>query len=197
MNRDEEFFPMQICSVCNKKIHDMDPVSALFTSDGQRSYCHPECENKTQQFARWKEEASWAYKPVRLTVADWKDCSSKKHVGVWQSVYITRRDDDIWCPDCGLKIARHEGVRCTHCGAGAIVVGFEPTKMVFTHHEPLYKLQLHCTERGETSSTFAIISGFTPVTVTSKNKLELVENKGESRMLEYRPREDVKRGLQV
>jgi DNA-directed RNA polymerase subunit RPC12/RpoP len=137
------------------------------------------------------------YKPVRLVLADWKECSHKKHVGVWQSIFIARRDEDIWCPDCGLKIAKHEGVRCSHCGGGAIVVGIEPTKMLFTHHEPLFKLELHCTERGESSHTYAVISGYTPVTVTSKNKQDFVESKGETRMLEYEPREDVRKGLHV
>jgi DNA-directed RNA polymerase subunit RPC12/RpoP len=112
-------------------------------------------------------------------------------------MFIARRDEDIWCPDCGLKLAKHEGIRCSKCGGGAIITGVETTQMVFTHRERLFKLLIHCTERGEDSSTYAISSGFTPVAVTSKKKQEVAAEKREARMLEYQPREDVRRGFRV
>ena len=119
------------CSACSGIIHRDELVSAAFTQEAQRNYFHKDCEGKAEYLSRWREEAPWAFKPVRLTVADWVTCSPKKHLGIWQSIFIARRDEDIWCPDCGLKIARHEGLTCTACGSHAIVVGVEATKMVF------------------------------------------------------------------
>ncbi len=185
------------CAGCGKSIHDSDVVSAAFGQEGQRRFFHSQCEARAEHVAKWKEEASWAFRPVRLRIPDWSKCSPKKHLGVWQSMFIARRDEDIWCPDCGLKLARHEGVRCSRCGAHAVVIGIETTRMVFTHHEPLYKLLLHCTERGEASTCLAISSGFTPVAVTTRKKPEPDSEKREVRMLEYESREDVKRGLRV
>ena len=118
-------------------------------------------------------------------------------MGVWQSIFIARRDEDIWCPDCGLKIARHEGLTCPQCSSPAIVVGVESTKMVFTHREPLYKLLVHCTQKGDDSISYAISSGFTPVTITARIKGDAASEQGTRMMLEYKPREDLKRGLNV
>jgi DNA-directed RNA polymerase subunit RPC12/RpoP len=185
------------CIACGKKIHDSEPVSAAFGQEGQRNFFHPHCEDHADHLTKWKEEAAWAFRPVRLTIPDWSKCSPRKHLGVWQSMFIARRDEDIWCPDCGLKLAKHEGIRCSKCGGGAIITGVETTQMVFTHRERLFKLLIHCTERGEDSSTYAISSGFTPVAVTSKKKQEVTAEKREARMLEYQPREDVRRGLRV
>src|SRR6266566_1416408 len=138
-----------------------EPVSAAFSQEGKRSYYHKGCEEKAEYLSRWREEAAWAFRPVRLSVTEWEVCSPKKHLGVWQSIFIARRDEDIWCPDCGLKIARHEGLTCSSCGARGIVIGVEATKMVFTHRQPLYKLLVHCTEKGEDSTSYAISGGFT------------------------------------
>jgi hypothetical protein len=185
------------CTVCKQTISRDDPVSAAFTQEGHRSYFHKNCEEKAEHFTRWKEEAPWAFKPTRLTVAEWRNCSSKKHLGVWQSMFIARRDEDIWCPDCGLKIFRHESLNCPSCGGPAIITAAETTKMVFTHHEPLFKLILHCTEKGEQSSTFAIVSGFTPVTITARKKGESISQQGPTMMLEYEPKENLRKGLTV
>jgi hypothetical protein len=188
---------MVSCSGCSGIIHREEPVSAAFTQEGKRSYFHKGCEEKAEYLSRWKEEAAWAFRPVRLNVADWEACSPKKHLGVWQSIFIARRDEDIWCPDCGLKIARHEGLTCTACGAHAIVVGVEATKMVFTHRQPLFKLLLHCTEKGEDSTSYAISSGFTPVAITSRKKGEATDSQSTVMMLEYEPKENLKKGLKV
>ncbi len=185
------------CAACNSAISREDSVSASFTQEGQRTYFHKNCEEKAEHLARWKEEAPWAFKPNRLTVAEWRDCSPRKHLGVWQSMFIARRDEDIWCPDCGLKIFKHEGLTCPSCGGPAIITAAETTKMVFTHHEPLFKLILHCTEKGEQSSTFAIINGFTPVTVTARKKGESSSSQGTTMMLEYEPKENLRKGLKV
>lgn len=185
------------CSACKKSISRDDLVSAAFTQEGQRSYFHKNCEEKAEHFARWKEEAPWAFKPSRLTVSEWRNCSAKKHLGVWQSMFIARRDEDIWCPDCGLKIFRHEGLNCPSCGGAAIITAAETTKMVFTHREPLFKLILHCTEKGEQSSTFAIVSGFTPVTIAPRKKGESSSQQRTTMMLEYEPKEDLRKGLKV
>ncbi len=69
--------------------------------------------------------------------------------------------------------------------------------MVFSHGEPLYKLLLHCTEKGEESNTYAISSGFTLVTITSKKKGEEQEAPSEPMMLNYQPKGDLKKGLSV
>ncbi len=137
------------------------------------------------------------FKPTRLSLVEWKKCSPKKHLGVWQSMFIARRDDDAWCPDCGLKIARHEQARCTICGALAVVLAAEPTNMVFTHHETLYKLLLHCTEKGEESSTYAVTSGFTPVALTPKKRVRETGLTNEPVSLRYQPKGDPGRGLSV
>src|SRR5438132_7097987 len=121
------------CSACSGIIHRDEPVSAAFSQEGKRSYYHKGCEEKAEYLSRWGEEAAWAFRAVRLSVTEWETCSPKKHLGVWQSIFIARRDEDIWCPDCGLKIARHEGLTCSSCGARGIVVGVEATKMVFRH----------------------------------------------------------------
>src|SRR6266480_4137466 len=144
------------CSACSGIIHRDEPVSAAFSQEGKRSYYHKGCEEKAEYLSRWREEAAWAFRPVRLSVTEWEVCSPKKHLGVWQSIFIARRDEDIWCPNCGLKIARHEGLTCSLCGARGIVVGVEATKMVFTHRQPLYKLLVHCTEKGEDSTSYAM-----------------------------------------
>jgi len=185
------------CSACSGIIHRDELVSAAFTQEAQRNYFHKDCEGKAEYLSRWREEAPWAFKPVRLTVADWVTCSPKKHLGIWQSIFIARRDEDIWCPDCGLKIARHEGLTCTACGSHAIVVGVETTKMVFTHRQPLYKLLLHCIEKGEDSASYAISSGFTPVAITSRKKNEASDSQATVMMLEYEPKENLKKGLKV
>ena len=185
------------CSACSGIIHRDEPVSAAFSQEGKRSYYHKGCEEKAEYLSRWREEAAWAFRPVRLSVTEWEACSPKKHLGVWQSIFIVRRDEDIWCPDCGLKIARHEGLTCSSCGARGIVVGVEPTKMVFTHRQPLYKLLVHCTEKGEDSTSYAISSGFTPVAITSRKKVETAESQAPAMMLEYEPKENLKKGLKV
>lgn len=69
--------------------------------------------------------------------------------------------------------------------------------MVFSHGEPLYKLLLHCTEKGEESNTYAISSGFTLVTITPKKKGEEQEAPSEPMMLNYQPKGDLKKGLSV
>ena len=185
------------CSACSGIIHRNEPVSAAFSQEGKRSYYHKGCEEKAEYLSRWREEAAWAFRPVRLSVTEWEACSPKKHLGVWQSIFIARRDEDIWCPDCGLKIARHEGLTCSSCGARGIVVGVEATKMVFTHRQPLYKLLVHCTEKGEDSTSYAISSGFTPVAITSRKKVETAESQAPAMMLEYEPKENLKKGLKV
>ena len=185
------------CSACSGIIHRDEPVSAAFSQEGKRSYYHKGCEEKAEYLSRWREEAAWAFRPVRLSVTEWEACSPKKHLGVWQSIFIARRDEDIWCPDCGLKIARHEALTCSSCGSHAIVVGVESTKMVFTHRQPLYKLLVHCTEKGEDSTSYAISSGFTPVAITSRRKGEATESQQSVMMLEYEPKENLKKGLKV
>lgn len=185
------------CAACGKIIHRDDPVLAAFTQEGKRSYFHVDCEQKADYVSRWKEEAPWAFKAIKLSVSDWQQCSPKKHLGVWQSIFIARRDEDIWCPDCGLKISRHEGLTCARCNSSAIVLQVEPTKMVFTHREPLYKLLIHCTQKGEESFAYAVSKGFTPVTITSKKKGDQQTEQGTAMMLEYKPKEDLRRGLQV
>jgi hypothetical protein len=185
------------CSACSGIIHREEPVTAAFSQEGKRSYFHKGCEEKAEYFSRWREEAAWAFRPVRLNVAEWQACSPRKHLGVWQSIFIARRDEDIWCPDCGLKIARHEGLTCSSCGARGIVVGVEPTKMVFTHRQPLYKLLVHCTEKGEDSTSYAISAGFAPVAITSRKKVETTESQAPAMMLEYEPKENLKKGLKV
>lgn len=185
------------CAACRRIVHRDELVSAAFTQEGQRRYFHKDCEEKAEHVSRWKEEAPWVFKPSRLTITDWQECSPKKHLGVWQSIYIARRDEDIWCPDCGLKICKHEGLSCPSCNSPAIVLRVEPTKMVFTHREPLYKLLVHCTQRGDDSVSYAISKGYTAVTITSKKKGDAAPEQGERMLLEYKPREDLKKGLQV
>ena len=185
------------CSACSGIIHRDEPVSAAFSQEGKRTYFHKGCEAKAEHLSRWKEEAAWAFRPVRLTIAEWEACSPKKHLGVWQSIFIARRDEDIWCPDCGLKIARHEGLTCSACGSRGIVVGVEATKMVFTHRQPLFKLLVHCTEKGEDTTSYAISSGFTPVAITSRKKGEAADSQATVMMLEYEPKENLKKGLKV
>src|SRR6059036_3466250 len=183
------------CAACGRIVHRDEPVLAAFSQEGKRTYFHQDCEQKADYISRWKEEAPWAFKSIRLTIPDWQQCSPKKHLGVWQSIFIARRDEDIWCPDCGLKIARHEGLTCAACGAHAIVVGVEATKMVFTHRQPLFKLLLHCTEKGEDSTSYAISSGFTPVAITSRRKGETADSQATVMMLQYEPKENLKKGL--
>jgi hypothetical protein len=185
------------CAACRRIIHRDEPVLAAFSQEGKRNYFHQDCEQKADYVSRWKEEAPWAFKSVKLTVNDWQQCSPRKHLGVWQSIFIARRDEDIWCPDCGLKVARHEGLTCPKCNSSAIVLQVESTKMVFTHREPLYKLLIHCTQKGEESFAYAISKGYAPVTITTKKKGESEPEKGTAMMLEYKPKEDMRRGLQV
>ena len=185
------------CGACARIIHRDDLALAAFAQEGKRTYYHQDCEQRADYISRWKEEAPWAFRAVKLTIADWQQCSPRKHLGVWQSIFIARRDEDIWCPDCGLKICRHEGLTCPKCNSPAIVLRVEATKMVFTHREPLFKLLIHCTQKGEDAYAYAISKGFTPVTITSKKKRETTEEQGAPMMLEYKPREDLRKGLQV
>jgi hypothetical protein len=188
---------MADCAACSRIIHRNETVLAAFTQEGKRMYYHQDCEQKADYVSRWKEEAPWAFKSVKLAVNDWQGCSPKKHLGVWQSIFIARRDEDIWCPDCGLKICRHEGLTCPKCNSPAIVLNVESTKMVFTHREPLYKLLTHCTQKGEESFTYAISKGYTPVTITARKKGESATEQNTQMMLEYKPKEDLRKGLQV
>jgi DNA-directed RNA polymerase subunit RPC12/RpoP len=188
---------MENCSGCGKPIHRDEPVSAAFSQDGQRRFFHKTCEGRAEYLTRWKEEAAWAFRATRLTTSEWNTCSPRKHVGVWQSIFIARRDEDVWCPDCGLKIARHEAINCPTCGGRVIITNAETTQMVFSHREPLYKLQVHCTERGDDSFVYAIISGYTPVTITSKKGEAHEPSSKQAMMLKYEPKGDPKRGLTV
>src|SRR5216684_8830666 len=188
---------MENCAGCGKPIHRDEPVSASFSQEGERRFFHKTCEDRAEHVNKWKEEAAWAFRVTRLTMSEWNECSPRKHLGGWQSIFIARRDEDVWCPDCGLKIARHEGLTCTACGAHAIVVGVEATKMVFTHRQPLFKLLLHCTEKGEDSTSYAISNGFTPVAITTRKKGEASDSQATVMMLEYEPKENLKKGLKV
>ncbi len=185
------------CSACGKIVHRDESILADFTQEGKRTFFHQDCEQKAEYVARWKEEAPWAFKSVKLTIGEWQQCTPRKHLGVWQSIFIARRDEDIWCPDCGLKIARHEGLTCSKCNSSGIVLNVEPTKMVFTHREPLYKLLVHCTQKGEESVAYAISKGFTPVTITTRKSGEASTDQNTKMLLEYKPKEDLRRGLQV
>src|SRR5437660_11672172 len=185
------------CSACSGIIHRDEPVSAAFSQEGKRSYYHKGCEEKAEYLSRWREEAAWAFRPVRLSVTEWEVCSPKKHLGVWESIFIARRDEDVWCPDCGLKIARQERFACPTCGGRVIITNAETTKMVFTHREPLYKLQVHCTERGDDAFLYAIVSGYTPVTITSKKGQTPEASSKQAMMLKYEPKGDLKKGLSV
>ncbi|TMI54076.1 hypothetical protein E6H18_11225 [Candidatus Bathyarchaeota archaeon] len=188
---------MENCEGCGKPIRRDEPVSASFSQEGQRRFFHKTCEDRAEHLTKWKEEAAWAFRATRLTTSEWNACSPRKHVGVWQSIFIARRDEDVWCPDCGLKIARHETITCPTCGGRVIIANSETTKMVFTHHEALYKLQLHCTERGDDSFIYAIINGYTPVTITSKRGETPEASSKQAMMLKYEPKGDPKRGLTV
>ncbi len=188
---------METCAKCAKSIHREELVSAVFTNDRGRSFYHKECEEGTEHFARWKEEASWTYKPTRLMVTEWQECSARKHLGVWQSTFIARPEEDVWCPDCGLKIARHGELACTACSGPAIVVGVERTQMVFTHGEPLFKLLLRCTENGDETTSYAITSGYTPVAVTPKKTSGQREIRSSAITLKYQPKGDPKQGFTV
>jgi hypothetical protein len=188
---------LESCAQCGKQVRRDDPVTAIFATDGTKRYYHKTCDEKTDQFAKWKEEAQWAFRPTRLTIAEWTNCSPKKHLGVWQSMFIARRDDDVWCPDCGLKIARHEHTRCTKCGSPAAVLAAEPARMVFTHREPLFRLLLHCTQNGEESIAYAITSGFTVVAFTPKKGVAEVRGSDQQVSLRVEPKGDPNRGLRV
>src|SRR6266581_582381 len=66
------------CSACSGIIHRNELVSAAFSQEGKRSYYHKGCEEKAEYLSRWREEAAWAFRPVRLSVTEWEVCSSKK-----------------------------------------------------------------------------------------------------------------------
>lgn len=187
---------MSKCGGCNRNIQPGQLVSAVSTPARERTFFHKECEDGVDHFAKWQEEAPWAFKPTRLTLAEWKRCTPRKHLGVWQSMFIARREEDISCPDCGLKIARHENLTCPSCTGLAIILAAERTRMVFSHGEPLYKLHLRCVDKGEESNTYAIISGYTPVTVTAKKKGKgPSEQHHDSMMLKYESKDSFKQGL--
>jgi len=188
---------MVTCADCDKRIGRDELVSASFNTDQQRSFFHKDCEHRNESLSKWKEEAPWAFRPTRLTVADWKHCGHRKHLGVWQSIFIARRDEDVWCPDCGLKIAKHENLTCPACSGPAVLLQAEPTRMVFNHGEPLYKLLLHCTEKGEETTAQAVISGYTPVTLMARKRGEERPKPHEAMMLKYSPKGDLKQGLTV
>ncbi len=188
------------CAGCGRSIHQDETVMAVFSQEGQkgpRNFFHKNCEETTEHFTRWKEEAPWAFRPTRLTLTEWRRCSSRKHLGVWQSIFIARRDEDVWCPDCGLKITQREGIPCPSCGGPAVILNAEQTRMAFSHGEPLYKLLLHCTEKGEEANTYAITSGYTPVAIIPKKKREEPETPSGAMMLNYQPKGDPKKALTI
>jgi hypothetical protein len=187
---------MEECAGCSQKIHRDELVSAVTSADGKRTYFHKDCELKSEHFARWKEETPWTFKPTRMTVKEWEVCNNRKHLGVWQSVFTVRRDEDVWCPDCGLKIARQDQMTCPRCNGQVIVTKAELTRSLFNHHQPLYRLTLYCTERGETSTANAIISGFTPVTIGKAG--QALEPIGQDNVsLKVEPKGDPTKGLKV
>lgn len=188
---------LEECAGCSEKIHRDEQVSAFTSADGKRTFFHKECEMKAEHFARWKEETPWTFKPVRMTIAEWSACNNRKHLGVWQSVFTARRDEDVWCPDCGLKIARQEHLTCPKCNGQVIITNAEMTKSVFTHGEPLYRLQLYCVERGDITTANAVVSGFTPVTVTGRRGEQALSSQKDNLMLNYTPKGDPKQSLKV
>ncbi len=69
--------------------------------------------------------------------------------------------------------------------------------MIFTHHEPLYKLLLHCTQNGEETSTYAVTCGFAPVAFTPKKIVPEAKAPAEQVSLRYEPKGDPNKGLRV
>ncbi|HZY46346.1 MAG TPA: hypothetical protein VFE96_00990, partial [Candidatus Bathyarchaeia archaeon] len=86
---------------------------------------------------------------------------------------------------------------CPNCGGRVIITNVETTKMVFTHRESLYKLQVHCTERGDDGYVYAVISGYTPVTITTKRGEASESSSNQGMMLKYEPKGDPKKGLTI
>jgi hypothetical protein len=78
-----------------------------------------------------------------------------------------------------------------------IITNAEMTKSVFTHGEPLYRLQLYCVERGDITTANAVVSGFTPVTVTGRRGEPVLSSQKDNLMLNYTPKGDPKQGLKV
>src|SRR5207302_109522 len=153
---------MENCAGCGKPIHRDEPVSASFSQEGQRSFFHKTCEDRAEHVNKWKEEAAWAFRATRLTMSEWDECSPRKHLGVWQSIFIARRDEDVWCPDCGLKIARQETLTCPTCGGRVIITDAETTKMVFTHRQALYRFGLAIGKDGASHWRLRPPSSWTP-----------------------------------
>src|SRR5260370_28536651 len=130
---------MENCVVCGRPIHRDEPVSASFNQEGQRSFFHKTCEDRAEHVNKWKEEAAWAFRVTRMTMSEWNACSPRKHIGVWQSIFIARRDEDVWCPDCGLKIARQERVAGPTWGGRGHITKREDTKSGVTQGGRTYK----------------------------------------------------------
>jgi len=154
------------CSACSGIIHREEPASAAFTKKG-RGAIFTKAARKRPSISPDEGGSSVGIQTSQVECSRLGGVQSQEAPGSLAVYLHSSQDEDICCPDCGLKIARHEGLTCTACGAHAIVVGVEATKMVFTHRQPLFKLLLHCTEKGEDSTSYAISSGFTPVAITS------------------------------
>ena len=69
--------------------------------------------------------------------------------------------------------------------------------MTFSHGELLHRLRVHCVGRGEESSAYAVISGFTPVAVTTKKREEPLQQSSGRITLKYQPKGDPKQGFSV
>src|SRR2546428_13248193 len=91
------------CSACSGIIHREEPVTAAFSQEGKRSYFHKGCAEKAEYFSRWREEAAWAFRPVRLNVAEWQAGSPGEPLGVWDGILIAPRDGD--CSGAGRCLA--------------------------------------------------------------------------------------------
>src|SRR3989454_9515120 len=98
---------MENCEACGNPIRRDEPVSASFSQEGQRRFFHKTCEDRGEHLTKWKEEAAWGFRATRLATSGWNACSPRKDVGGLESIFIARRDEDVWCPDCRLKIGKH------------------------------------------------------------------------------------------
>src|SRR2546429_9461599 len=90
------------CSACSGIIHRDEPVSAAFSQEGKRSYFHKGCEEKAEYLSRWREEAGWAFRAVRLRLTKWEARGPKNNLGAGHRMFIPRREEDVCSTGCVL-----------------------------------------------------------------------------------------------
>jgi len=87
-----------VCSACSGIIHREEARIGCFHPKKGRGAIFTKAARKRPSISSMKEEAAWAFRPVRLNASRLGGVQSQGRPGSLAVYLIARRDEDIWCP---------------------------------------------------------------------------------------------------